>query len=636
MSLGWVFSSWQRMGDPVQIFTRIVRFRREETGNVAVVFGLTLPVLALCFATAVDLSGIYGANRSLQQAADVAALAAGREYGRTQDADYLKSVSEAFFFHNAGEETRGTTQFSYDGVFREDGLTILKVTARRQLPTFFGDALMWVTGGTLDWRQFPLYATSEIVVQNRSIELALVLDNSGSMQDRPRSGGTKSKIDIIKDAAEDLAEQFLSADKGSTEEFPVQFAVVPFSSSVNVGPQYKNADWMDTQGRSPIHHENLDWGGWLSGATSGGWEWIRDRGWVYTSPSSGTPLARYNGSYWTRITTGEPLTRFYVYDNARYKSQFGTWRGCVEARPNGLAATDTEPVSSKPETLFVPTFAPDEYDDSAYGWNDYLDSGSGSPDSAKEAMAEQAKVAKYFDSGYSITTPSSNRSDWGPNSTCATTPITPLTKTLKTVTDAIDVMDAQGATNIPHGLAWGWRLLTARPPFTEGRSHDEPDNLKVLVLMTDGNNTYNLNSGGRPLEIRDYNRSTYGSYGYGAAYSHGSSTRKPGRIYDGTTGNAKDYSVDSYVAAMDQNVAKVCENVKADGRKPGGTDGILIFTIAFDLRDGEPVKKLMEDCASNGLIDASEKLYYDAQSQEELAAAFQSITEQISSLRIAR
>ena len=42
-------------------------------------------------------------------------------------------------------------------------------------------------------------------------------------------------------------------------EKPVQFALVPFSASVNVGPAYDSASWMDTTGISPIHHENFDW-----------------------------------------------------------------------------------------------------------------------------------------------------------------------------------------------------------------------------------------------------------------------------------------------------------------------------------------------------------------------------------------
>jgi hypothetical protein len=42
-------------------------------------------------------------------------------------------------------------------------------------------------------------------------------------------------------------------------EKPVQFAVVPFAASVNIGTQFETAAWMDITGASPIHHENLDW-----------------------------------------------------------------------------------------------------------------------------------------------------------------------------------------------------------------------------------------------------------------------------------------------------------------------------------------------------------------------------------------
>ena len=33
-------------------------------------------------------------------------------------------------------------------------------------------------------------------------------------------------------------------------------------------------------------------------------------------------------------------------------------------------------------------------------------------------------------------------------------------------------MAADGETNIPEGIAWGWRLLSAREPFTQGRAND--------------------------------------------------------------------------------------------------------------------------------------------------------------------
>ena len=44
----------------------------------------------------------------------------------------------------------------------------------------------------------------------------------------------------------------------------------------------------------------------------------------------------------------------------------------------------------------------------------------------------------------------------------------------------------------------------------------------------------------------------------------------------------------------------------------------------------------MEQCASYGITDPTKKLYYDAKSSSDLMAAFDSITEQVSSLRIAK
>ena len=37
---------------------------------------------------------------------------------------------------------------------------------------------------------------------------------------------------------------------------------------------------------------------------------------------------------------------------------------------------------------------------------------------------------------------------------------------------------------------WGWRVLSPTAPFTEGRAYTANDNKKILVLMTDGENTY--------------------------------------------------------------------------------------------------------------------------------------------------
>ncbi|TGR94661.1 hypothetical protein EN852_037990, partial [Mesorhizobium sp. M2E.F.Ca.ET.209.01.1.1] len=86
-------------------------------------------------------------------------------------------------------------------------------------------------------------------------------------------------------------------------------------------------------------------------------------------------------------------------------------------------------------------------------------------------------------------------SNAGPNTSCSTTAITPLTDVstsagATTVKNAIDAMVDVGATNVPEGMAWGWRSVSSASPFTEGRQETERGNDKIVIVLTDGENTY--------------------------------------------------------------------------------------------------------------------------------------------------
>src|SRR5690606_35620086 len=81
---------------------------------------------------------------------------------------------------------------------------------------------------------------------------------------------------------------------------PVQFSVVPFAASVNVGPQHKDAAWMDVDGRSPIHHENFDWSTMPSNKK------VQQSGGVYYKQGSGW------GS-----KAGQKVTRFSLFDELK-------------------------------------------------------------------------------------------------------------------------------------------------------------------------------------------------------------------------------------------------------------------------------------------------------------------------------
>ena len=103
----------------------------------------------------------------------------------------------------------------------------------------------------------------------------------------------------------------------------------------------------------------------------------------------------------------------------------------------------------------------------------------------------------------------SDMDEWeGPNYGCTIDPLTELTTVQDDINDAINAMDANGVTNIQQGLTWGWRTLSDNEPFTGGREDDDTQNIKYIVLLTDGNNYYSSDGDSTP------NQTAYGAWGY--------------------------------------------------------------------------------------------------------------------------
>ena len=156
-------------------------------------------------------------------------------------------------------------------------------------------------------------------------------------------------------------------------------------------------------------------------------------------------------------------------------------------------------------------------------------------------------------------------------------------------------MIASGSTNIPTGLAWGWRVISPGEPFTDGVDYDDDETIKAIVLLTDGENWLgNLNN---------HNKAYYNAYGYVAN----------GRLGTSNPSDAKD--------ELDNRTAELCENIKAED--------VTIYTLTFDLGNG-PIKDLMEACAT------SPSHYYDANNSSELAESFSAIATDLSNLRISK
>jgi hypothetical protein len=498
-----------------------------------------------------------------------------------------------------------------------------------------------------------------------TLEISLVLDNSGSM-DYLGSGSGKKRMALLKEAAKQLVDA-LAQQAGQIKqvEKPVQFAVVPFAASVNVGPQYANAAWMDTDGRSPIHHENFDWSTMgQSQASANGNRYVQLSGGVYYKKGAGwgaqenqkitrftlfDDLERQTGTQKVKTgTTYDCLQRNYwnqctqwgykdVYEDQPVYGAYASWAGCVEARPSPYDKDDTPPSSAAPATLFVPMFAPDETDNrdssSRRAMGNYWADDTGSSNN----MTRQKYMPKYFEPAPSGTAAAGVGE--GPNGSCTTTPITPLTDVtapagIAAVKAAIDAMAPNGATNVPEGIAWGWRTVSGGAPFSEGRPDSEKGNDKVVIVLTDGENTYYTPSS---LGYNDLagNKSIYSAYGYTGVTQQGGTTT---RLFMGTSGSIgkSDFSNGNYSAAMNEQMAKVCTNAKSSH--------LIVMTVGLDLSSSDPQQKAqiagLKDCASESRFrrDPSDpskpaKLFWNTTGGN-LSQTFKEIADELSNLRI--
>ena len=266
------------------------------------------------------------------------------------------------------------------------------------------------------------------------------------------------------------------------------------------------------------------------------------------------------------------------------------WGGCVRSRLGGYDLTDATPSKAAANTLFTPYFAPDEPDNGGYA-NTYLKDG--------------ASTDKYKTYAFYRDSPKWAGSGAGPNYNCHSGAIQPLTNVKSTITTALGKMYAQGNTVIPEGLAWGWRVISPGVPFTEGAPYDDPDTMKVIILLTDGRN--DVTGGGNGSY-----KSIFTSYGY-ADNGHMGATNGS---------NAE--------ATLNAKLTTLCSSIKANLDDDPSNQDITLYTIGFGITAGSTIDTIMRGCASN-----PEK-FFNTPSAEDLQSAFENIALGLSKLRLAK
>lgn len=380
-------------------------YARCRSGVVAVIFGLTIPVIVGGVGISVDMAQAYLVKARLSSALDAAALAAAAS--GEADEGILQDKVDAFMEANYPEGRIGS-KVSIDVDLDGDELT---VTASAKLKTsfmnIFGYDYVTVDGQTTVQREV------------RGLEVVMVLDNTGSMS-------TDNNIGTLRVATANFIE--ILFESVSDPDF-VRVGLVPYASSVNVGPYGLGFDFDDN-----------------------------DYGESFVIP----PEEDVYESYYNGMTPFTGNKYGIDEDDLEYDtSRTGQWHGCVLAEDNPLDTEDHE----GPWTMY-------RHD---YNGSDYY--------------ANRNRYNDGINANYSGTFGDYYNSYYGPNVYCPRQSIIPLTSEEEVLTDAAENMTASGATLGNFGMAWGWRVISPEEPFIEGSEYDDQQWDKVVLIMTDGVNT---------------------------------------------------------------------------------------------------------------------------------------------------
>ncbi|BDG72046.1 TadE/TadG family type IV pilus assembly protein [Roseomonas fluvialis] len=222
--------------------TSLRKLLRDRRGAVAMLAGLAaIPLLAMAGA-AIDLTRLYLLHSRLVTAVDSAALAGARVIN---DLDRDAQI-QRWFWANFTRETRlGRTGFlgaeiTSFTISVEESNRVVRLQVRAALPT----TVLRVFG------QDTLIATADHAArrQDRGMELALVLDVTGSM-----AGASMT-------ALRDSATELVNILYGPNETIPnFYMSLVPYTSTVNIGRGRSN--WLAPGSLDPTAYGSTVWRG---------------------------------------------------------------------------------------------------------------------------------------------------------------------------------------------------------------------------------------------------------------------------------------------------------------------------------------------------------------------------------------
>ncbi len=549
-------------------------FRRANAGNVAMTFALASLPLIGTVGFAVDYSHANAVKAAMQAALDSTALMLSRDAATLSNADLQTKASSYFTALFTRPEAQNVT---VTASYSTTGGSQLAVNGAAAVPTSFL--------GVIGYQNINVTGTATAAWGSTRLRVALVLDTTGSMAD-------DGKLDALKTSTKSLLTQLQSA-AGTNGD--VYVSIVPFSRGVNVGSSNYSASWID----------------WT--------EWESEPAYMATWLANSS-----NKSTWDQAGPG---------DSCPFSSS-KTGFGCTTGPADSASSTNTIPSSGSYSGYICPGNDTGAKDGTKAGFNypgcynstTYSSTGSSATCTGHSncscSGSGSNKTCKTNSGYFEHTWVKNARSTWtgcvadrgslaAPGTTAgndqtATAPSTSDTTTLyparqdiycpqtamglnynwSSMSSVVDALYANGGTNQPVGLVMGWHSLVGIGPFTAPPKDPNYTYTDVIILMSDGLNTWDR------------------WYGTGSA----TNTSVDYRMYD-TSGKG------------------TCANIK--------TSGVTLYTIQVNT-GGDPTSTLLQNCAGGPDKFSDPTKFYMVTSASGLGAVFTAIGTNLTKLRVAK
>jgi hypothetical protein len=347
----------------------------------------------------------------------------------------------------------------------------------------------------------PITTSSNVVWGQTKLWVALVLDNSGSMN---QGDATGTKMAALQNGANQLLTILHNA---SAHAGDVQVSIVPFVKSVNVGTGNSGAGWIDwTDWDAPpivdqtnyiyqkdtdimINNDPLNTFGPGDNCPYGGSAGYRcigapgnvtncngsgGGGCVANIPNSGT----YNGYICPSMHSGG------TQDGLGYHFYNGCWTGTTSTTTaviaTGSSATCTGHSASNCSCAMVSGVNTC----TTKVWNHvWVPNNHSTWTGCLIDRKQSFDIANTAASGAATSFPAEN------NQYCGSATVTTLGYAWANLTTQINAMTPYGATNQAIGVAHGWQTLSQGSPYNAAAVPD--DTTRYIILFSDGLNTMN-------------------------------------------------------------------------------------------------------------------------------------------------